>query len=109
MMRALLLTAALLQAPSQAPAVPPPPAATTVPIEEHLQVWSDLEALKLERARLLRRIAELEGLTQYLGSAEVQGLAAGRAALDEALRAAGFELDAKTGVVRKAAPGGDAK
>lgn len=103
MIPALVAAVLLAQAPA-APSPASPPPAVTVPIVEHLETRRELEDLKLQRAQLRRRIAELEGLIAFLGQQEVDGLTASRKAFTDALTAAGFTIDPTTGKVAAAPP-----
>lgn len=108
MIRPLLMVALLWsQVPASPPPAPaPPPAPPTV--QEHLQVRAELEDLRLERAQLLRRVAELRGLVEYLSGPDVQDLDTRRKALAEALAAAGLQRTEDGRVVPLPAKGKDA-
>lgn len=83
-----LLTAGLLLTQTPVPPATPPLAPT---VQEYLQVRAELEDLRLERAQLLRRLAELRGLVEFLSGPDVQALTERRKALDAALAAAGLQ------------------
>lgn len=89
------------QAPTDHPPAPPT-------VQEHLQVRAELEDLRLERAQLLRRVAELRGLVEYLSGPDVQDLDTRRKALAEALASAGLQRTDDGRVVPLPAKGKDA-
>jgi hypothetical protein len=104
MIPALVAALMLTQTPAAPSSPAPPPPSATVPIADHLETRRELEELKLQRAQLRRRVAELEGLIAFLGQSEVDGLSASRKAFTDALAAAGFTLDPTTGKVIPAPP-----
>jgi len=95
----LLAVAFALQAPTASPQPPTPPPseakaeAPPVLSLDVLQARSEAELLRLDVERLTRRVAELEGLVEFLSRPTLQRLSEERRQLEEEITRAGYVRD----------------